>query len=186
MQGDVTRANLQALQFDGWYPIGQGWLDVQPLMRGIGPQTQDSTQHMEDAAAGPGLWNVGPTGVEDGKILVSSAMHSCEDFRWPVRIETVNCIEDATNDLVGFIGQTIAFEARRDDAIVLGPDGAKLIQIGIKSRILARKGANAPATPHILDRKSTRLNSSHEWISYAVFCLKKKKKVEQCATRKSK
>src|SRR5438105_10635503 len=30
-----------------------------------------------------------------------------------------------------------------------------------------------PACP---DRKSTRLNSSHEWISYAVFCLKKKKK----------
>src|SRR5438105_5428623 len=26
-----------------------------------------------------------------------------------------------------------------------------------------------------LDRKSTRLNSSHEWRSYAVFCLKKKK-----------
>src|SRR5438105_9648992 len=29
------------------------------------------------------------------------------------------------------------------------------------------------------DRKSTRLNSSHEWISYAVFCLKKKKKKNQ-------
>src|SRR5438105_6992623 len=28
----------------------------------------------------------------------------------------------------------------------------------------------------LTDRKSTRLNSSHEWISYAVFCLKKKKK----------
>src|SRR5438105_5340527 len=27
----------------------------------------------------------------------------------------------------------------------------------------------------IQDRKSTRLNSSHEWSSYAVFCLKKKK-----------
>src|SRR6266536_5732821 len=27
------------------------------------------------------------------------------------------------------------------------------------------------------DRKSTRLNSSHEWISYAVFCLKKKTKM---------
>src|SRR6266849_8146018 len=27
------------------------------------------------------------------------------------------------------------------------------------------------------DRKSTRLNSSHEWRSYAVFCLKKKKPV---------
>src|SRR5438105_10357438 len=35
-------------------------------------------------------------------------------------------------------------------------------------RIMQRHGA---AT----DRKSTRLNSSHEWISYAVFCLKKKK-----------
>src|SRR5438105_10873496 len=29
------------------------------------------------------------------------------------------------------------------------------------------------------DRKSTRLNSSHEWISYAVFCLKKKKKLKK-------
>src|SRR2546429_5431153 len=28
-----------------------------------------------------------------------------------------------------------------------------------------------------IDRKSTRLNSSHGYISYAVFCLKKKKKV---------
>src|SRR2546422_2150472 len=28
------------------------------------------------------------------------------------------------------------------------------------------------------DRKSTRLNSSHGYISYAVFCLKKKKKFE--------
>src|SRR5207247_5264892 len=32
------------------------------------------------------------------------------------------------------------------------------------------------ATGCDLDRKSTRLNSSHEWISYAVFCLKKKNK----------
>src|SRR2546427_2793889 len=30
--------------------------------------------------------------------------------------------------------------------------------------------------PHDIDRKSTRLNSSHSQISYAVFCLKKKKK----------
>src|SRR2546422_5386940 len=28
----------------------------------------------------------------------------------------------------------------------------------------------------LIDRKSTRLNSSHGYISYAVFCLKKKKK----------
>src|SRR5256885_12746124 len=30
---------------------------------------------------------------------------------------------------------------------------------------------------YVLDRKSTRLNSSHLVISYAVFCLKKKKKI---------
>src|SRR5256885_11375010 len=33
-----------------------------------------------------------------------------------------------------------------------------------------------------LDRKSTRLNSSHLVISYAVFCLKKKKKITPTAT----
>src|SRR5688572_32206964 len=31
----------------------------------------------------------------------------------------------------------------------------------------------------VQDRKSTRLNSSHSQISYAVFCLKKKKKIDQ-------
>src|SRR2546429_4089665 len=30
----------------------------------------------------------------------------------------------------------------------------------------------------MVDRKSTRLNSSHGYISYAVFCLKKKKKIK--------
>src|SRR2546430_12236806 len=31
------------------------------------------------------------------------------------------------------------------------------------------------------DRKSTRLNSSHSQISYAVFCLKKKKRLPPCS-----
>src|SRR5207247_11294577 len=34
------------------------------------------------------------------------------------------------------------------------------------------------------DRKSTRLNSSHEWISYAVFCLKKKNRREAGSPRR--
>src|SRR2546422_8305374 len=46
------------------------------------------------------------------------------------------------------------------------------------------RGAQAPhqrremgeAADLAIDRKSTRLNSSHGYISYAVFCLKKKKK----------
>src|SRR5690625_6946262 len=45
-----------------------------------------------------------------------------------------------------------------------------------------RRGARLGASPtrtrirRVSDRKSTRLNSSHVAISYAVFCLKKKKK----------
>src|SRR3712207_6297314 len=36
---------------------------------------------------------------------------------------------------------------------------------------------NTFASPYLQDRKSTRLNSSHANISYAVFCLKKKKQI---------
>src|SRR5256884_5211208 len=37
------------------------------------------------------------------------------------------------------------------------------------------------ASDPVEDRKSTRLNSSHGYISYAVFCLKKKKKIDSVA-----
>src|SRR5207249_7030204 len=39
-----------------------------------------------------------------------------------------------------------------------------------------RESRGRPLRPWLIDRKSTRLNSSHVSISYAVFCLKKKKK----------
>src|SRR2546422_6064052 len=39
-----------------------------------------------------------------------------------------------------------------------------------------RRGEAIRRAPAPRDRKSTRLNSSHGYISYAVFCLKKKKK----------
>src|SRR3712207_8803699 len=46
---------------------------------------------------------------------------------------------------------------------------------GPTGQILARAN-RAVARGYAADRKSTRLNSSHANISYAVFCLKKKKK----------
>src|SRR2546422_7790643 len=49
-------------------------------------------------------------------------------------------------------------ERRRDDGAAARPGAV-------------RRAARA-------DRKSTRLNSSHGYISYAVFCLKKKKDIE--------
>src|SRR2546429_6064963 len=41
---------------------------------------------------------------------------------------------------------------------------------------LTRPGKALVEELHAIDRKSTRLNSSHGYISYAVFCLKKKKR----------
>src|SRR5205085_12133976 len=53
----------------------------------------------------------------------------------------------------------------------------------IRRASTARSSRRASATPRLAgcstgrtDRKSTRLNSSHSQISYAVFCLKKKRK----------
>src|SRR5688572_31805891 len=43
------------------------------------------------------------------------------------------------------------------------------------SRLTFLPGETAKTVSLTIDRKSTRLNSSHSQISYAVFCLKKKK-----------
>src|SRR5688500_19704591 len=49
----------------------------------------------------------------------------------------------------------------------------KHLAAALETAAKAPADAEAPAVP---DRKSTRLNSSHLVISYAVFCLKKKKR----------
>src|SRR5216683_5496893 len=45
---------------------------------------------------------------------------------------------------------------------------------------------SSPSKNPAIDRKSTRLNSSHDQISYAVFCLKKKKKKYKTYTNNNK
>src|SRR5690348_18002814 len=45
-----------------------------------------------------------------------------------------------------------------------------------RQAVLAHESAHVANCDFYIDRKSTRLNSSHPSISYAVFCLKKKKK----------
>src|ERR1041385_9451457 len=51
-----------------------------------------------------------------------------------------------------------------------------------RRRVRPPRACGLPADP---DRKSTRLNSSHGYISYAVFCLKKKKKQHQKNTKQA-
>src|SRR5207253_10561262 len=55
------------------------------------------------------------------------------------------------------------------------PVSLKISQLSIVPNF-ARPLSARSRSPSTLDRKSTRLNSSHVAISYAVFCLKKKKK----------
>src|SRR5690625_7045312 len=49
------------------------------------------------------------------------------------------------------------------------------IAYSMMDRLLGGKGNSDVQPDSLTDRKSTRLNSSHVAISYAVFCLKKKK-----------
>src|SRR5688572_24322161 len=78
----------------------------------------------------------------------------------------------------------IAARPRDPDAYILL--GVILDQLGLSAEAEAAYHSALKLQPNsvpalsnlgvLLDRKSTRLNSSHSQISYAVFCLKKKKK----------
>src|SRR5690606_40719709 len=67
-----------------------------------------------------------------------------------------------------------------DGAIVQWYGASIDIDDEVRARDALRQASDklAQASQAARDRKSTRLNSSHVKISYAVFCLKKKKKIE--------
>src|SRR2546427_8444203 len=53
---------------------------------------------------------------------------------------------------------------------------AERARLAVEAQFVTRQTRLNPLDVPTADRKSTRLNSSHSQISYAVFCLKKKKK----------
>src|SRR3712207_6938154 len=66
------------------------------------------------------------------------------------------------------------------DYVLAGGESAVLVMVEAVTRLLPgvvgnRESVEFDSHAEGLDRKSTRLNSSHANISYAVFCLKKKK-----------
>src|SRR5437879_8674554 len=60
----------------------------------------------------------------------------------------------------------------------VGGLGIPLVEVALWDRHGFPMGVAIRRLRHIPDRKSTRLNSSHRCISYAVFCLKKKKRTQ--------
>src|SRR3712207_8219995 len=76
---------------------------------------------------------------------------------------------------------TLFRSAAVEEAVPRGGQARGLLRVGVDGvggRLVARLGRQGQAVDVAVhqDRKSTRLNSSHANISYAVFCLKKKKK----------
>src|SRR2546422_8087554 len=64
-----------------------------------------------------------------------------------------------------------------------GPQGLVMRRANLAHQPLDLIARHVVTRQHARDRKSTRLNSSHGYISYAVFCLKKKKKPQKRKVR---
>src|SRR5207248_9093899 len=85
-----------------------------------------------------------------------------------------------------------SFPTRRSSDLRMMPGATVLTRMPRAAYSMARDRVTAFRPPLVrearaegtlaLDRKSTRLNSSHRTISYAVFCLKKKKKKKNYIT----
>src|SRR2546421_5229004 len=72
---------------------------------------------------------------------------------------------------------TTLFRSERVLPAVIQLDWERLARRSGEAQAREVPGRRRRVTHHLVeDRKSTRLNSSHDQISYAVFCLKKKKK----------
>src|SRR3989449_8401905 len=79
---------------------------------------------------------------------------------------------------IGACGLADVFRSAGLKNVVVTYCGDTLLAVGTREAVVVTVEANGAIIPNprLRDRKSTRLNSSHGYISYAVFCLKKKKK----------
>src|SRR5262245_64913116 len=71
---------------------------------------------------------------------------------------------------LGYVGLPLVVEFARGGFDSTG------FEVDSKKADAINRGESNPPRANSTDRKSTRLNSSHLGISYAVFCLKKKRK----------
>src|SRR5687768_18334480 len=104
----------------------------------------------------------GSGGEDDDRAVVDGYLHARPEgdllVRGPLRPE-VGAVGEAHA-----VEDVVAQERALDDLGLAAAVGLEPDQLGPQQDV------------DLGDRKSTRLNSSHGYISYAVFCLKKKKK----------
>src|SRR2546429_4027928 len=109
------------------------------------------------------VWIIGDSPFETYRLLIGSA------FSWPDGIGYT--LFNATPLIFTGLAVAVAFRCG-------------LLNIGAEGQLYVEQST----APMLRDRKSTRLNSSHGYISYAVFCLKKKKILDtdsKCATTRN-
>src|SRR5262245_62562352 len=102
--------------------------------------------------------------------------HKVRRLRRGTDSKAVKTVEARVNGLI------LEHKTQQNIVILRETEGERILPIWIGSgeaqairRILSEEAFPRPLTHDLIqDRKSTRLNSSHLGISYAVFCLKKK------------
>src|SRR2546427_2633694 len=164
------------------------------------PGTVEAARFAGFRQAGVNRISVGVQSFDDRMLAALGRIHGADEARRAVAV-ALESFDNVNLDLMyGLPGQTPAM-ARSDieEAVRLDVPHVSAYQLTIEpntvfwskppqlpqhdesassaaSCMSAEEALGAAGYGHYEDRKSTRLNSSHSQISYAVFCLKKKKK----------
>src|SRR3712207_5899791 len=89
--------------------------------------------------------------------------------------ETRRIVREALEVEYRFVDTAASYENERGVGQGIADSGLPREDVFVSTKLRGRDQGYDSAKEALRDRKSTRLNSSHANISYAVFCLKKKK-----------
>src|SRR5947208_3449288 len=117
----------------------------------------------------------GPAGVHVGMSNTRNTPIEVLEMEYPLRLKSYGLRRGS-----GGVGQWRGGDGVVREFEALAPMEASILAERRRHAPRGAAGGRDGARGRTLDRKSTRLNSSHQIISYAVFCLKKKKKKQKC------
>src|SRR2546422_8378737 len=111
----------------------------------------------------------------DGTFCNCNAVNNCSPWPYGTRKSSSPCMTSVgvRNSLANKLGDQRAYISGLSQGM---PPNSQIGNHNSSVSPDSLRRSKTPACEIRADRKSTRLNSSHGYISYAVFCLKKKKK----------